>query len=324
MPLKKGKSQTIISNNIREMQGAGHPHDQAVAAALSTARRSARAPGGQVFPPPPMHSQRQPYAIPPATPGMRRQEVPSPDGESSGYFRPLPTAPVPDADIAPSTEQNAARGGEMSGTGRIDNALRVARGLAEGGMGAAPPSSPSKGTVNFTGQPGASAMGQLFEGPIRTTGPGRTDTNKHDVAHGSYVIPADAVSITGDGNTESGFGFWKTFFRPIDLTGGQTIKPGTSMKAAGVQKPGLNLKPPSHKMPEQVGKKRMEGGVDGADAGQGAVPIIDAGGEVVVPPRLIQAKFGELDHGHNTMDQIVHLLRAQEIKRLSEAPPPKK
>lgn len=50
MPLKKGKSRATISNNIREMIAAGHPQNQAVAAALSTARRSARkyADGGDV------------------------------------------------------------------------------------------------------------------------------------------------------------------------------------------------------------------------------------------------------------------------------------
>lgn len=40
MPLTPGKSQATISSNIREMQDAGHPHDQAVAAALSEARRT--------------------------------------------------------------------------------------------------------------------------------------------------------------------------------------------------------------------------------------------------------------------------------------------
>lgn len=42
MPLHKGKSQETISGNISEMVRAGHPQNQAIAAALQTARESAR------------------------------------------------------------------------------------------------------------------------------------------------------------------------------------------------------------------------------------------------------------------------------------------
>lgn len=42
MPLKKGKSQKVISQNIREMVRAGHPRDQAVAAAMDKAGKSKR------------------------------------------------------------------------------------------------------------------------------------------------------------------------------------------------------------------------------------------------------------------------------------------
>lgn len=40
MPLHSGKSKKVISENIREMVNAGHPQKQAVAAALSKARKS--------------------------------------------------------------------------------------------------------------------------------------------------------------------------------------------------------------------------------------------------------------------------------------------
>jgi len=40
MPLKEGSSKETISSNIREMMRAGHPQDQAVAAALRKARES--------------------------------------------------------------------------------------------------------------------------------------------------------------------------------------------------------------------------------------------------------------------------------------------
>ena len=45
MPLEKGKSESVIGHNISEMEKSGHPHAQAVAAALSTARESDSDPG---------------------------------------------------------------------------------------------------------------------------------------------------------------------------------------------------------------------------------------------------------------------------------------
>lgn len=40
MPLKKGKSKKIIGKNISEMEHAGHPKKQSIAAALNQARES--------------------------------------------------------------------------------------------------------------------------------------------------------------------------------------------------------------------------------------------------------------------------------------------
>ncbi len=40
MPLAKGKSKKVISENISEMQHSGYNQDQAVAASLNQARKS--------------------------------------------------------------------------------------------------------------------------------------------------------------------------------------------------------------------------------------------------------------------------------------------
>lgn len=40
MPLKRGSSQRVVSQNIRTEKAAGKPHKQAVAIALNTARKS--------------------------------------------------------------------------------------------------------------------------------------------------------------------------------------------------------------------------------------------------------------------------------------------
>ena len=42
MPLRKGKSKAVISENVSEMVHSGYPQRQAVAAALSTARKSGK------------------------------------------------------------------------------------------------------------------------------------------------------------------------------------------------------------------------------------------------------------------------------------------
>lgn len=47
MPLKPGKSPSVISSNISEMIHSGHPRRQAIAAALNTARKAMAAGGGE-------------------------------------------------------------------------------------------------------------------------------------------------------------------------------------------------------------------------------------------------------------------------------------
>jgi hypothetical protein len=40
MPLQKGKSQKVISSNIKEMINSGHPQNQAIAASLNEAKKT--------------------------------------------------------------------------------------------------------------------------------------------------------------------------------------------------------------------------------------------------------------------------------------------
>lgn len=40
MPLKKGKSNKVVGENIKEMEKSGYPRKQAIAASLETARKS--------------------------------------------------------------------------------------------------------------------------------------------------------------------------------------------------------------------------------------------------------------------------------------------
>ena len=48
MPLKSGKSQGVVSQNIKTEMAAGKPQDQAVAIALSKAGKSKYSSGGMV------------------------------------------------------------------------------------------------------------------------------------------------------------------------------------------------------------------------------------------------------------------------------------
>lgn len=58
MPLKSGSSKATVSQNIREMRAAGKPQKQAVAAALSSARRTAPAKTPAGYPPHPVATKR--------------------------------------------------------------------------------------------------------------------------------------------------------------------------------------------------------------------------------------------------------------------------
>lgn len=125
-------------------------------------------------------------------------------------------------------------------------------------------------------------------GPIHSPVAGRTDHLPMHVPSGSYVIPADIVSASGEGNTMAGF---KIMNRIFGARGGAP-------------------------------KGYAEGGMvhDGE-----LVPIIAAGGEYVIHPAAI-AKIGggDLEAGHKELDDFVKDLRAKTVKTLKSLPGPNK
>jgi hypothetical protein len=204
MPLLPGKKN--IGNNISEMESSGHPRDQAIAAALNTARKSRAAGGLNALTIPHVHRPRI----------------------------------------------------------RTPRAFRYTR---------------------------------HHTGPIHSSVAGRTDHLPMTVPTGSYVLPADILSASGEGNTIAGFKHARRIFGGNPYGGGS--------------------QPYNH-----------TGGPYGMAAGGAAdddpgVPIVAAGGEYVIHPDAVrEVGGGDLDTGHKVLDEFVKQIRAETIKTLKKLPGP--
>lgn len=113
---------------------------------------------------------------------------------------------------------------------------------------------------------------------------GRADALKLSVPAGSYVIPADVVSAHGAGNTQNGA-------KNLDRLFGD--------KAQGFAAGG------------------------GAPQPSPLVPVALSGGEFVVdPPRVAAIGHGDIDYGHDILDEFVKHSRDQHVKTLKKLPGP--
>jgi hypothetical protein len=196
-------------------------------------------------------------------------------------------------------------------------ALNTARRTARAAGGYTPPS-PTFGAREAYHE--EESKGRPFNaGLIKSTGPGRTDIHNLDVPAGAYVLPADVVSGLGEGNTMAGaavtdkmFGSMPYGIHAAPRHGGSTIPhaPAASHLAHG-------------------------GGSGGVD--EGRVPIVAAGGEVVIPPEVVAYhpnlgggnpngspghKKLALRRGHNVLDAFVKHVRAKTIKQMQKLPGP--
>lgn len=130
--------------------------------------------------------------------------------------------------------------------------------------------------------------GGVFEGPIVSSVPGRTDHLNTDVAPNSYVIPSETVSHLGQNNTLAGL-------KKLEEMFGRNGKYGKGLATGGA-----------------AGPRRP-------------IPVALAGGEYVISPEIV-AKIGGGDpkKGHQWLDKWVMSQRKKHIKTLRNLAGPAK
>lgn len=152
------------------------------------------------------------------------------------------------------------------------------------------------------------AARQLFhEGFLHSAVPGRTDKLPITVEGGAYVVPSSHVAGIGQDNSLSGAAILDKMFRQ----GPYGTKLG-GMHSARAPMPHLNLR--------GVAPHMASGGIP---AGK-PVEIIAAGGEYVISPKALIAKYGNLDKAHKALDRWIVSHRKKHAKTIAKLAPPRK
>lgn len=167
--------------------------------------------------------------------------------------------------------------------------------------------------------------GETFHpsGLLNSAGPGRTDTINTNVPSGAYVVPADVTSGIGEGNSIAGSAIIDRMFssqphgiqaRPIRRGEGAPHPPSSRPDAppTGVQ-PGPTVNTAAINGAGAYAK--------GGDVGE-KTPVVVAGGEHVISPQQIIAKFGSLKKGHAILDHWVVGMRQKIAREMLALPDP--
>jgi hypothetical protein len=144
--------------------------------------------------------------------------------------------------------------------------------------------------------------GGVFQGPIISDVPGRTDKHEMDVAAGSYVVPAEAVSHLGENNTLAGMKYLK------------------ELGPQGLRKMVRSVNGANEIIRKNRVKKALGGGGVAHDENTGhPVPVVTAGGEQVLTPDEVKViGDGDITLGHRLLDNWILENRKKHIKTLSK------
>lgn len=146
--------------------------------------------------------------------------------------------------------------------------------------------------------------GPVFEGPIVSEVPGRTDKHPIDVGSGSYVLPSSHVSSFGQDNTMAGMAHLKK----IGPHGIRRLARSANGAAAIIRKHHRAKGGRANAPPQPLGKP---------------VPIMAAGGEVVMSPQEAAiVGDGEIDLGHRLLDNWIVQNRKKHVEVLRKLAPP--
>jgi hypothetical protein len=145
---------------------------------------------------------------------------------------------------------------------------------------------------------------------------GRTDHIPMNVLEGSYVLPADIVSGLGEGNTLAGSKILDNMFHSSPY-GAKTPSFKATPKfpsPAPMVNPSSGLQPKAQAMGGRSSRSKSK-----------PVPIIAAGGEYVVHPGTVtELGKGDMNAGHDYLDNFVKYVRAHTAKTLQNLPGPRK
>jgi len=193
MPLAHGKSQKTISSNISEMIHAGHPQNQAIAAAFNTARHSRLAGGG-------MGEQialglgaprHQVHVGPIHSPVAGRTDHLPMNVPSGSYVIP--------ADIIGAMGEGNTMAGFKIAKRMFSSKPYMEHGATPYGAGNAPYNSP-KAPYNASGMPYSNSAGP-YGSKLATGGAAPVEIV---AAGGEYVIEPDDVTRIGGGDIDHG------------------------------------------------------------------------------------------------------------------------